>query len=191
MPLGRRRTDEPGAEDRAAALQRFADLPPERRGWFVQVLFGMGLLGLSSPVELAVPVIRVLAGRRGVQTGPALGSLLTFLAVRAYLAAVLRRLGSEASTDEDADSDHWSDPLVSVLVVSGVAVLPAVGAVLPATVVLHERSPLWGLGLWPVVRLLAATRLAVDASRLPRPPSTDDADPGPAASPAGPVPGER
>ena len=190
MSLGRRRTAAMSEGDRTAALERFADLSPERRGWFVHVLFGMGLLGLSSPVELAVPVIRAVSGRRGVQTGPALGSLLTFLAVRAYLTAIFRQLESDTLTDEDADSDHWSYPLMSVLVVSGVAVLPAAGAVLPATVVLHKRSPLWGLGLWFVVRFLAATRLAVDASRLPRP-SPDDAAPGPDATPPGAPPAGR
>lgn len=118
-----------------------------------------------------------------MQTGPALGSLLTFLAGRAYLSVIFRQLDSVTSAP--GDSDHWSDPLMTRLIVSGAVVLPAAGALMPATVVLHRRSPLWGLGLFVVVRLAAATRLAVDASRLPRPQTPDDAGPGPDASSPG------
>ena len=169
MPLGRRRTAVMSEEARDAALRRFADLSPERRGWFVHLIVGGGVLASSSPVELAVPVVRALSGRRAIQTGPASATLVVFLAARAYLSVVLRQLGSE--TTADTDSTHWSDPLMTRLVVSGAVVLPAVGAVLPATVVLRGRSPLWGLGLWFVVRLIAVTRLAADASQLLRVPT--------------------
>ena len=145
--------------------QRFADLHPNQRVWFLQVIIGSGLLSGSSPAELAVPVIRALLHRRGVQTGAAVGSLLSFLVGQTYLTAVRRRLDAESPTD-DADRAHRSDRWMTQVIFSGAVVLPAAGAVLPGTVVLHERSPLWGLVLWPLVRLVAGTVLAVDASRL-------------------------
>ena len=147
--------------------QKLADLPPYQRVWLAQVILGVGLLAVSSPVELAVPAIRALSRKRGVQTGAALGSLLSFLAGQAYSTTIRRQLGEESSAD-NGDRDHWSDRWMTRVIFSGAVVLPAAGAVLPATVVLRKRSPLWGLGLWLSVRLVAATVLAVDASRLNR-----------------------
>jgi hypothetical protein len=167
VPLlgGRRRG---GSEQNPDAVaQKLADLPPYQRVWFAQVILGLGLLAGSSPVELAVPAIRALSRKRGVQTGAALGSLLSFLAGQAYSTTIRRQLDEESSADS-VDRDHWSDRWMTRVIFSGAVVLPAAGAALPGTVVLRKRSPLWGLGLWLLVRLVAATVLAVDASRLKR-----------------------
>ena len=171
MPVFRRSTPVPPTKAdteqvRADVSQFFADLRPHQRLWFLQVLLGMGLLVESSVVELAVPVGRALAGKRGVQTGPALGSLVTFLAFQAYTTAIGREaMSDDGPADEEAVESRlqrWLDRTI----LSGAEYLPAFGAVLPATVVLRKRSPLWGLALWPLVRLIAATVLAAEASRL-------------------------
>ncbi len=115
-----------------------------------------------------MPLVRFVGGRRGIQTGAALGSLLWFLAGRAYSGAMLRQLIAEGTTSADPDHESWYeryDRLITRLLFSGAVWLPSAGAVLP-TVVLRKRSPLWGLALWLVVRLCAVTVLAVDASRL-------------------------
>ena len=166
---------------RADLDRYFADLRPHQRLWFARVLVGMGLLIESSVVELAVPVGRALAGKRGVQTGPALGSLLTFLVLQAYTSAVgLERAAERASADRD-DVDGRVERWLERTLFSGAEYLPAFGAVLPATVVLRKRSPLWGLALWPVVRIIAVTVLAADASRLKKRHATDE----PGTEPAG------
>jgi hypothetical protein len=147
-------------QEKAALIQKWADYPPSTRLWLGGVLLDTVLLGLSSPVELAVPVIRTLLGRRGVQTGAALGSLVSFLAGHAYFAAIAPRAASDDSTD------HWTDPWMHHVLFSGAVALPAAGALLPATVVLRSRSPLWGLALWLPVRLAAGAVVAEQASRL-------------------------
>jgi hypothetical protein len=152
-------------EERAAAIAKLEDMPPHQRLWLVQVMLGMGLLIESSVVELAVPVGRALAGKRGVQTGPALGSLLTFLAFQAWTSTLAREQTAEgvtAADDEPGLLDRWLERTLF----SGAEYLPAFGAVLPATVVLRRSSPLWGLLLWPLVRMAAVTVLVADASRL-------------------------
>lgn len=153
-------------EDRAAAIAKLEDMSPDQRLWLVQVMLGMGLLIESSVVEIAVPVGRALAGKRGVQAGPALGSLLTFLAFQAWTSRVAREVTPEgATTDEDHEPsllDRWLERTLF----SGAEYLPALGAVLPATVVLRKRSPLWGLALWPLVRFAGITVLVADAARL-------------------------
>ncbi|SDF83562.1 hypothetical protein SAMN05660662_3567 [Blastococcus aurantiacus] len=160
------RTSADDDQARAALGARWREMPVHQQLWSVQVLLGMGLLIESSVVEIAVPVGRALAGKRGVQTGPALGSLLTFLAFQAYTTAI----GHEAmSQDGPADEEAVESRLQRWLdrtILSGAEYLPAFGAVLPATVVLRKRSPLWGLALWPLVRLIAVTVLAAEASRL-------------------------
>jgi hypothetical protein len=174
MPVFRRPTAAPSSrrsepiteQDRAAVIARLESMPPHEQLWFFQLLVGMGLVIHSSVVELAVPVGRALAGRRGVQTGPALGSLLTFLAFRAYTSAIGAKVTAEGGSagEDDADSrlGRWLDRTFF----SGAEYLPAFGAALSSTVVLRKRSPLWGLALWPVVRVVAVMVLAADASRL-------------------------
>ena len=171
MPRSRRSTPVPPTEaetDKARAdLERFfADLRPHQRLWLFKVMAGMGLVMESSVVELAVPVGRALAGKRGVQTGPALGSLVAFLAFYAYTSAIGREVLSEdgSAADEVVESrlQRWLDRTI----LSGAEYLPAFGAALPATVVLWNRSPLWGLALWPVVRLIAVLVLVAEAARI-------------------------
>ena len=166
---------------RAALDARWREMPTHHQLWFLQVLLGMGLLIHSSVVELAVPVGRALAGKRGVQTGPALGSLLTFVAFHAYTSAVGSKVTSEGDSagadDVDGGFGRWLDRTF----LSGAEYLPAFGAALSSTVVLRTRSPLWGLALWPLVRLVAVTVLAADAARLKKRHAADE----PVESPAG------
>ena len=147
-------------------VQKLADLPAYQRIWFAQLLLGTALLAGSSPVELAVLVVRALLRQRGVQTGAAAGTLLSFSASHAYTTAIRRQLTTGASADDGAESDLRFDRWVTRAIFCGAVVLPAVGGVLPRTVVLRTRSPLWGLALWVLVRLVAAMVLAMDASRL-------------------------
>jgi len=134
--------------------------------WFAQVLLGMVQFSDSSAVELAVPVVRALAGERGVQTGPALGSLVTFLALQARITATGREVASHGVATAERDDVGPLDRWLERTVFSGAAYLSAFGAVLPATVVLRRRSPLWGLALWPLVRLIGVTALAAEGVRL-------------------------
>jgi hypothetical protein len=179
--LLRRRSKE-GAQDSAAMVQKLADLPPYQRVWFAQLILGAALLACSSPVEIAVLVLRVLLRQRGVQTGAAAGTLLTFLASHAYTTAIRRQLTTEASADGEDQNNPWFDRWVTRAIFCGALVLPAVGGVLPGAVVLRRRSPLWGLALWAFVRLVAVMVLAVDASRLSKRRKTEEAASASAAS---------
>ena len=151
---------------RADLTRLVAELRPHQRLWFAQVLLGMGQLIQSSVVALAVPVGRALAGKRGVQTGPALGSLLTFLVFQAYTSAVGPERTSERDSLDEDDDDSRLERWLERILFSGAEYLPAFGAALSSTVVLRTRSPLWGLALWPVVRAIGVVVLAADASRL-------------------------
>lgn len=160
-------------------------MSPQQRLWFVQVLLGLGLLVESSVVEIAVPVGRALAGKRGVQTGPALGSLLTFLAFRAWTSTLAPEETSEGATADEDDEPSLLDRWLERTLFSGAEYLPALGAVLPATIVLRRRSPLWGLVLWPAVRLIAVFVLVADAARNAKRsgPKASTADPAPVLPP--------
>ena len=152
-------------QDRADLARRLAELAPSQRVWLGKVVLGMGLLALSSPVELAVPLVRVLARMPGVQTGAAIGSLSSFLLGWAYFTTITRWPGSEDGID------RWlSRPIFSAAVI-----LPGACAVLPGTIILPKRSPLWGWALWLVVRLLASAFLAQEASRLKKRQESNDA----------------
>lgn len=144
----------------------FEELSPDQRIWLLQVIIGMGLLAGSSPIELSVPVIRTLLQKRGVQTGGPLGSLLSLVVGQTCLVVMRRSLKSESPSDEGSHRDHWFDRWMTEAIFAGAVVLPAVGGLVPGTVVMRTRSPLWGLALWLLVRLVAAVVLAVDASRL-------------------------
>jgi hypothetical protein len=161
---GRRRGG--GQQDIEAVTRKFEELSPEQRIWLLQVIIGVGLLAGSSPIELSVPVIRTLLQKRGVQTGAPLGSLLSFFVAQACLVVIRRSLESKSSSDEGSDRDHWFDRWMTEAILANAVVLPAVGGLVPGTVVMRKRSPLWGLALWLLVRLVAAVVLAVDASRL-------------------------
>jgi Ca2+/Na+ antiporter len=143
-----------------------ADLAPYQRVWTAKLVVGTVLLALSSPVEIAVPLVRALLRKPGVQTGAALGSLLSFLAGWAYFTTIARRPHSETAID------RWMNRLIF----SGAVVLPAAGAVLPITVVMRRRSPLWGWVLWLVVRLLASTVMAEEADRLKKRRKAEEAE---------------
>ena len=175
------RTPADDDQARAALDARWREMPTHHQLWFLQVLLGMGLLIHSSVVELAVPVGRALAGRRGVQTGPALGSLVTFLAFQAYTSAVRSKVTSEGDSAEADDVDGGFGRWLDRTFFSGVEYLPAFGAALSSTVVLRTRSPLWGLALWLLVRLVAVAVLAADAARLKKRQTAD----GPVEDPAG------
>jgi len=126
------------------------------RAWLAEFILSYFLLLLSTPVEIGVPVIRRLQRKRGVQVGPAIGSLLAYGGGRAYFKATLHQ---PAGTSK---SKRWIDRGVT----SANVVLPALGAVVPGTVVLRTRSPLWGWVLWIGVRITAATVLAEEADRV-------------------------
>ncbi|CCH90677.1 protein of unknown function [Modestobacter italicus] len=177
-----RRRSEEGAQDSAAIAQKLAELPPYQRVWFAQLILGAALLAGSSPVEIAVLALRALLRQRGVQTGAAAGTLLTFLASHAYTTALRRQLTTEASADDEDQDEPWFDRWVTRAIFSGAVVLPAVGGVLPGAVVLRRRSPLWGLALWAFVRLVAVMVLAVDASRLSKRRKAEEAGSASAAS---------
>ena len=149
-----------------AATRKFEELSPDQRIWFLQVIIGTGLLAGSSPIELSVPVIRTLLQKRRVQTGAPLGSLLSFLVAQACLVVIRRSLESENSSGERSHRHHWFDRWMTKVIFAGAVVLPVVGGLVPGAVVMRRRSPLWGLALWLLVRLVAAVVLAVDASRL-------------------------
>src|SRR5829696_5520774 len=91
----------------AAREKSFDDLTQDQRGWVAQALAGLALLAGSSPVELAVPAIRSLLGQRGIQTGAALGSLLSFLAGRADTGSALRQLLAEGSSGVETEHGSW------------------------------------------------------------------------------------
>jgi hypothetical protein len=164
-------------EERAAVIARFEDMPPHHRLWLAQVMLGMALLLESSVVELAVPVGRALARKRGIQTGPALGSLLTFLAFQAWTTVIAREVTRDDDSPDD-DGEGRRDRWLERILFSGAEYLPAVGAVLPGTVVLRNRSPLWGLALWPLVRVIGVFVLVGEAARLKRSHAGDEQEPG-------------
>jgi hypothetical protein len=149
--LLRRRSKE-GAQDSAAMVQKLADLPPYQRVWVAQSILGATLLAGSSPVEIAVPVLRVFLRQRGVQTGAAAGTLLAFLASHAYTTAIRRQLATEASADGEDQNNPWFDRWVTRAILCGALVLPAVGGVLPGAVVLHPFTvgDTWPGGLCPL-----------------------------------------
>lgn len=115
------------------------------------------ILGISTPVEAAVPLIRFAQGKRGVQGGPAIASLLS---VAAGFALVDR-------IDRDPDASQPGD-LAYHAVLIGSGVLPAVAATLPFTVVLRGRSPLWGWALFFGVRLTTGFVGAAGVARAKR-----------------------
>jgi hypothetical protein len=162
-----RRSEKRGSQqDIDAAVQRIDDMPPYQRYFLAQVILQSAVLAGSSPVELAVPVARAAVRWQGVQTGAALGSLLAFLSTQAYLIANRRLLISEALSDDASVGDRPFDRWMSKALFAGAVVLPAAGGLLPGTVIMRTRSPLWGLALWFLVRLAAAFAMAVDASHV-------------------------
>ena len=163
-PLRRRRNA--GEQDVDAARRRLAEASPAQLIWLAQVLLGGGVLAASTPVELAVVALRVLTRRRGVQVGAAAGTLVSFVVTHVYGTVIRRQLVSEETSGAAPDDDPRSDRWTAHVVFAGAVVLPAAGAFVPATVVGRTRSPLWGLGLWVVVRVVAVTVLVADAGRL-------------------------
>ena len=133
------------------------DLPPHMRWLMPRLLLSTVLLGLSTPVEIAVPVIRSLQRKRGVQSGPAIVSL----------ASVVTGLALAARVEQHPESPPPESRVFTTLI-AGALVLPASAAALPATVVLRGRSPLWGWALWIIVRLAAAALLANGVDRAKR-----------------------
>jgi hypothetical protein len=130
------------------------DLPPHIRWLMPRLLLSTLLLGVSTPVEAAVPLIRLVLGKRGVQSGPAIASLLT----------VATGLALAARVEEHPDSAVPGDLSFTAILVSG-ALLPTLASTLPHTVILRGRSPLWGWALWLGVRLTTAAVLAESVGR--------------------------
>jgi hypothetical protein len=122
-----------------------------------RLLLSTMILGISTPVEVAVPLIRSVQGKRGVQSGPALASLLS---VATGLALVDR-------IDRHPDASHPGE-LAYHAVLIGSGVLPAVAATLPLTVVLRGRSAFWGWALFFGVRLTTGFVLAKGVARAKR-----------------------
>ena len=165
-------------QERAAEVQaRLAASPPHVRLLLARTLITALVLAIASPVELAVPVVRALLGRRGVQTGPAVGSLLAFGAGLVFVG----RPADEES--DDAGPSSRIDRALDRALISSAVVLPSLGALLPFTVVARRRSALWGLPLWVLVRLAAVFVLAEAADRAKKKAGEE----GPAADDAAPV----
>jgi hypothetical protein len=141
------------ARSRSEPLQA-SDLPPHMRWLVPRLLLTTVLFALATPVEVAVPVVRSVQGRRGVQSGPAIAGLSSVAAGLALVAAVERKPESVIAGERSFTA-----------VIAAAVVLPASAAFLPATVVLRGRSPLWGWALWLGVRLSAAALLATGADR--------------------------
>ena len=122
-----------------------------------RLLLSTLLLGVSTPVEAAVPLIRLVQRKRGVQSGPAIASLLT----------VTTGLALAARVEEHPESSVPGDLSFTAVLVGGAAI-PAVAATLPFTIGLRSRSPLWGWALWIGVRLTTALVLAEGVDRAKR-----------------------
>jgi hypothetical protein len=138
----------------APADSLWEDPPPHLRWLLPRLLLSTMVLGAATPVELAVPLIRTAQDRRGVQSGPVLASLLCVAVVLALAERV----------EQHPDSSMPGEAAFTAALGAG-AVLPAVAAVLPATVVLPRRSPLWGWALWLGGRLVTAVVLALGVRR--------------------------
>jgi hypothetical protein len=140
-------------------LKDLREGPAFRRQFGGEILMMAVMLSLSSVVEAAVPPLRALGGRRGVQVGPAVGSLAAVALGVAEASHIFREV--EARPD-----DHVVEPSRSIwdrwLEVVGVG-LPALGALLPVTVVARDRSPLWGWALLPVPRIIAIVIMVLRA----------------------------
>jgi hypothetical protein len=143
------------------AGHRPRDLPPHMRWLLPRLLLSTMVLGVATPVELAVPLIRTAQGRRGVQSGPVLGCLVSVAGVLALADRVEKH--PEFPTPGEA--------AFTAALAAG-AVLPAVASALPATVVFPRSSPLWGWALWLGGRLATAVVLAAGVRRQ-RPPEGD------------------
>lgn len=133
------------------------DMPPHIRWLLPRLLLSTIILGVSTPVEIAVPLVRTAQDKRGVQSGPAIGSLVS---VATGLALVDR-------VERHPDSSVPGERSFTAALIGG-ALLPAAAAALPVTVVLRGRSPLWGWALWISVRLTTAFVLAVGVARAKR-----------------------
>lgn len=152
----------PSADETPAWVTKLQNGPEYQRRFFAQVLLAGLMFALSSVVELAVPLLRFSMGRRGVQAGPAIGSLLAFVGGFLWLSRV-------DAGDERAEMG--GGPLVVVkdhsIEIAAVG-LPALGALLPATVVARGRSPLLAWALMPVPRIAGSVLLAWSIDRAKR-----------------------
>ena len=142
-------------------LQDLREGPAYRRQFIGEVLMMALMLSLSSVVEAAVPPLRALAGRGGVQVGPALGTL----AAAALGVAAASRISQEAEAGSDDQVVEPNGPIGDRwLEMVGIG-LPALGALLPVTVVARDRSPLWGWAHLPLPRVVAGMAMALRAGR--------------------------
>ena len=110
------------------------------------------MLGPSFVVEAAVPSLRALGRRRGVQVGPAVGGLAA-AAIGVAAASRISREAAAGANDQVAEP-HWPirDRWLEMVGIG----LPTLGALLPTTVVARDRSPLWGWALLPLPRVIAS-----------------------------------
>jgi len=140
------------------------DMPPHLQWLAPRLLLSTMILGVATPVEAAVPLIRTAQGKRGVQCGPAIASLLS----------VTTGLALAERVEKHPDASLPGEFSFTAVLVAGGA-LPAVAAMLSRTVVLRERSPLWGWALFLAVRLTTGLVLAEGVGRAKR--RLDDAVP--------------
>lgn len=133
--------------------------PAYQRRFFAQVLLAGLMFALSSLVEVVVPLVRVLLRRRGVQAGPAIGSLLAFVGGFVWLS----RVDAEDERDQEGNGPVAAvrEHLMEIAAVG----LPTLGALLPATVVARHRSPLLAWALLPLPRIVGSFLLAWSIDR--------------------------
>lgn len=133
--------------------------PEHQRRFFAQLLTVTLMFAVSLVVEVAIPPLRALLGRRGVQTGPAIGSLLAFLVGWVDTSRLLSDENAERG-EEDVPADR---PIRDRWLEIAALGLPTLGAFMPFTVVARSRSPLWAWGLVPGPRLVGSVIMALIA----------------------------
>lgn len=158
----------PEHPDRAASggsvpdwLQRLRNSPEHERRFFAQVTAAILMSALSALVELAVPLLRLLIGKKGIHLGPPIGSQLAFIVGWSATSRIAQR-----SKDESGKATSDSDgPLGGRALEIAAVGLPMLAALLPSAVVGRSRSPLWGWALLPLPRVVGSFLMGWSAGR--------------------------